>query len=140
MCSKIHTRICAFAYPGLYAGAATVIAGIVGTVLGAKTTAYLEPMIKNVYFFVPALYSIPAVVLLILTLNLELTGYSCFLFALASMIFIWTHLSPMSAVSINVIPTRFNSSFHMYLCIFVFIYFCISVLLRLFRTAADRVT
>ena len=45
---------------GLLVGAATVIGGIGGTVLGAKVSEYFLKRVKSAFFLVPALFTIPA--------------------------------------------------------------------------------
>ena len=94
---------------GLIVGTALVIGGISGNILGAQSAAYFEPRVKSSYFLIPALYTLPAAFLFLLinneTSNLNLVYFYIFL----SMIFCWTFVAPLAAVTVNVIRPSLRS-------------------------------
>ena len=94
---------------GLIVGAATIVGGIGGNILGSKLADYYRPKVKSSYFLIPALFTIPATLFLFLAINIKhnLGGSSALLFA--TNIMIWTYLAPISAIGINVIPPHLRS-------------------------------
>lgn len=55
---------------GLVVGAATVIGGIGGTLIGSKVSEHYKFRIKNTYFLIPALFSIPGAICVLFALNI----------------------------------------------------------------------
>jgi len=97
------------AVAGLLLGAATIIGGIGGTLLGSKVADYYETRVKSAYFLVPALFSFAAALMLFLAINIPRPfGLNCFLIIVAE-IFVWVYIAPISAVSINVVPPRLRA-------------------------------
>lgn len=88
---------------GLVVGAATVIGGLLGTLVGSKTSIFFEKRIKNSYLMVPALYTIPATILLIVVINGTSDLGSAVAVLLIAEICVWTCLAPVSAISISCI-------------------------------------
>ena len=81
-----------------------------GTILGAKVAKQLEKRVKSAAYLIPACFTIPATVFLCLVINLpNLSPESCFGLFIFFMIFVWTFLAPISAVSISVIPSRLRA-------------------------------
>ena len=95
---------------GLIAGAATIIGGIGGNILGAKTSDYyLNKNFRSAYFLVPALFTIPASLFLLLAINVTSSYALMSVFIVIGEIFVWTYLAPISAISISVIPPRLRA-------------------------------
>lgn len=96
---------------GLVAGAATVVGGLLGTVLGAKVSDYYKFRVKSSYFLVPACFTIPGAICLLFSINL--TGANNFVASSVLLIigevFLWTSIAPVSALSISVIPPRLRA-------------------------------
>jgi hypothetical protein len=93
---------------GLIAGAVTVLGGIFGTVLGSKVTGYCENVlhIKGSYFLIPALFTVPAAIVLMIAINLQghpNQGLVAFLIFLSE-VMLWTFLAPLGVISISCIP------------------------------------
>lgn len=95
---------------GLIVGAATIIGGIGGNILGAKVSAYYAAKkYKSAYFLVTSAFTIPAAVLFLVAINYTQNfGFMVFVLFLAE-ICVWTQLAPLSAVSINVIPPHLRA-------------------------------
>ena len=91
---------------GLVVGAATILGGIGGCVLGAKTAQYFEPLVKSSFFLVCAVYTLPAAAFLAILINAipadMVAAAYCTL--MASEVFVWTSLAPMFTVALNAIP------------------------------------
>ena len=86
---------------GLYAGGASIIGGTIGTVLGAKIVTHLEHTVKSAAYFVPAICTLPATVLLCLVINIpNLSPEHCFALFVFFMIFVWTFLAPINGIII----------------------------------------
>jgi MFS family permease len=95
---------------GIIVGAATILGGIGGNLLGAKVTQYYDlKKVKNAYFLIPALFTIPGAIFLLLTINI--TGYAAIavVCVFISEICIWTNLAPMSTLSITCIPPHLRA-------------------------------
>jgi MFS transporter, Spinster family, sphingosine-1-phosphate transporter len=87
---------------GLIAGAATVVGGLAGNIIGAKVADYFQPKVKSAYFLIPALFTIPAAVFLLLAVNISNNLGAVTVLLFIAEIFTWTYLAPISALSINV--------------------------------------
>lgn len=97
------------AVAGLLLGAATIIGGLGGTLLGSKVADYYQTRVKSAYFLIPALFSLAAAVMLFLAINIPRPlGLNCVLIVAAE-VFVWTYIAPISAVSINVVPPRLRA-------------------------------
>jgi len=94
---------------GLIAGAATIVGGIVGNILGAKVADYYRPKVKNAYFLVPALFTIPATVLILLVVNVTNSLSAVIIFLFLGNVLVWTYTGPISAIAISVIPPRLRA-------------------------------
>lgn len=94
---------------GIIVGLALVIGGISGNILGAQSAAFFEPRVKSAYFLIPAIYCIPAAFMFLLvnneTSNLELV----YVYIFISMIFCWTFVAPLAAITVNVIRPSLRS-------------------------------
>mmetsp|Transcript_17697 Transcript_17697/g.32214 ORF Transcript_17697/g.32214 Transcript_17697/m.32214 type:complete len:463 (-) Transcript_17697:82-1470(-) len=97
------------AIAGLILSAATVVGGIGGSLLGAKVAQYYEPRWKSAYFLVPALFTIPAVVLACGAVNLLFNLYAAVFCMVIGEIFFFTYGPPMQTVSITVMPVHLRS-------------------------------
>ena len=94
---------------GLVVGAATVIGGIGGTVLGSKLSDIIdEKGYKNPYFLIPAVFTIPATILLFIVINISDFGVAVALLLIGE-VCMWTYTAPISAISISSIPPRLRS-------------------------------
>jgi uncharacterized membrane protein YgcG len=94
---------------GLIAGAATIVGGIVGNIIGAKVADYYRPKLKNAYFLVPALFTLPATVFILLVVNVTNSLGAAIIFLFLGNILVWTYTGPISAISISVIPPRLRA-------------------------------
>jgi len=95
---------------GLVTGAATIIGGIGGNILGAKVADYyLHKNVKSAYFLIPALFTIPATVFFMLAINVTSSYALMSFFIVVGEIFVWTQLAPISAISISVIPPHLRA-------------------------------
>lgn len=97
---------------GLVVGAATIVGGIGGCVLGAKTAQHYAPTVKSAFFLVSSIYTLPATIFLILLLNAtssNMVGVAYFLLLIAE-IFVWTGMAPISTVAINAIPPNLRAT------------------------------
>lgn len=94
---------------GLIAGAATIVGGIVGNIIGAKVADYYRPKLKNAYFLVPALFTLPATVFILLVINVTNSLGAAIIFLFLGNILVWTYTGPISAISISVIPPRLRA-------------------------------
>ncbi len=91
---------------GLIAGAASVVGGIGGSVLGAKAADHYVHKFKNAYFLVPALFCIPASICLFIGINVTSSeGLTAILLCVFE-IFAWTSNAPINAISNSCIPPR----------------------------------
>jgi MFS transporter, Spinster family, sphingosine-1-phosphate transporter len=93
----------------LVVGGATVVGGILGTVIGSKLTAYYDGKVKSAYFLVSAVLTIPAALFLFLGLNVQSKAAAYVLFFLFET-FIWTCVAPINTLSIHAIPFRLRST------------------------------
>jgi hypothetical protein len=97
---------------GLVVGAATIVGGIGGCVLGAKTAQHYAPTVKSAFFLVSAVYTIPSALFLVLLLNAtsrNMVGVAYFLLLVAE-VFIWTGVAPISTVSINAVAPSLRAT------------------------------
>ena len=121
---------------GLLVGAATIVGGLGGTILGAKVSEHYLRKVKSAYFLIPALFTLPAALLFVITLNaphLGTGGIGVLVIAvqviprsppplshhslsplslslvIAVQIFFWTGIAPISTVSMNVVPPRLRA-------------------------------
>jgi MFS family permease len=88
---------------GLVIGFITVVAGISGNILGSQVAQYYEARFKSAFFLVPALFTLPGCLFLVLALNLHVHRWVVYALLLISETFLWTMLAPLSALSINVV-------------------------------------
>eukprot|EP01035_Chromulina_nebulosa_P021410 gene21410-27735_t len=89
---------------GLVVGAATIVGGLFGTVIGSKIADYAGKFIPGAYFLIPALFQIPGSICLMLTINISgYFGLVCVILFIGE-ICIWAYLAPISAISISSIP------------------------------------
>lgn len=95
---------------GLITGAATIIGGILGNILGAKVSDYyVDRKVKSAYFLIPALFTIPGGIFLFLAINIHNNLVLLSFFIIISEIAIWTQLAPISTISISVIPPHLRA-------------------------------
>lgn len=80
---------------GLVVGAATVCGGIIGTYLGSVATNYYDTRIKNAYFLIPALFTLPSALCLFVAVNVD-SKYIAYLCLMIGDVFIWTNVAPVS--------------------------------------------
>lgn len=94
---------------GIIVGMALVVGGISGNILGAQSTAYFEPRVKSASFLVPAVYCVPAAFLFLLVNNETSNLNAVYFYIFLSMIFCWTFVAPLAAVTVNVIRPSLRS-------------------------------
>ncbi|CAM9464914.1 unnamed protein product, partial [Ectocarpus fasciculatus] len=94
---------------GIIVGLALVVGGISGNILGAQSAAYFEPRVKSSYFLIPAIYTIPAAFLFLLVNNETSDLNLVYVYIFLSMIFCWTFVAPLAAVTVNVIRPSLRS-------------------------------
>lgn len=94
---------------GIIVGLALVVGGISGNILGAQSASYFEPKIKSAYFIVPAIYTIPAAFLFLLVNNETSNLSVVYVYIFLSMVFCWTFVAPLAAVTVNVIRPPLRS-------------------------------
>ena len=97
------------AVSGLVIGAATVIGGIGGTMLGSKVAEHYKHKVKSSFFLVPALFYFAGAGVLILAVNIPSPLWLNCLFIIVAEIFFWAYIGPISALSINVVPPRLRA-------------------------------
>ena len=95
---------------GLIVGAATVVGGIGGNVLGAKVADYYRPRWKSAYFLVPALFVFPATLCMLLVVNIQHNMGAAATLLFFGNVLTWTYTAPISSVSITVIPPRLRAT------------------------------
>ena len=96
---------------GLIVGAATVVGGIGGNVLGAKIADYYRSRgVKSAYFLVPSLFVLPATAMMLLAVNITHNLPVAVATLFLGNIFVWTYTAPISAISISVIPPRLRAT------------------------------
>jgi sugar phosphate permease len=92
---------------GLVVGAATIVGGIGGTLLGSKICAYYQTKWRNSFFLIPALFTIPGAICLLFAINISTDSDGAFVgivfLLILSEICIWTYLAPISALSVSCI-------------------------------------
>ena len=88
---------------GVVVGAATIIGGIGGNLLGAKTSLRYEKSLKNAYMSISAMFTVPAAFFLLILINVHSTAVAI-LFLMLAEICVWTCLAPITTVSISCIP------------------------------------
>jgi sugar phosphate permease len=88
---------------GVVVGAATILGGIGGNFLGAKTTLRYEKALKNAYMSISAMFTVPAAFFLLILINVHSTAVAITFLMLAE-ICVWTCLAPITTVSISCIP------------------------------------
>jgi len=97
----------------LILGAATFLAGIGGTLLGAKTADYAAHRkggTDSDYLLVSAIFALPAALFGALSISSLLEGTAAlFIVILLSEIFLFTSTAPITTVSMNVIPVGLRS-------------------------------
>lgn len=89
---------------GLVVGAATLVGGLVGTIIGSKLVEKYKNKIRNAEFFIPAMFCIPAAICLLLALNIENQFYLVVFLIFMSEIMVWIYIAPISSISISSIP------------------------------------
>ena len=94
---------------GIVVGAITVIGGIGGTVLGSKIVNYTNKYIKNSNYFIPAIFTIPGSICVLIVLNLSNNFALIVVLLLIGEICIWIYIAPISAISITCIPPPLRS-------------------------------
>ena len=96
---------------GLILGAATIVGGIGGNILGSKVADVLLLRVKSSYFLIPALFTIPASASLLIVLNISQQKAFVYILVLFANVCIWTYIAPIYAVSMDVIraPLRATS-------------------------------
>mmetsp|Transcript_55667 Transcript_55667/g.129623 ORF Transcript_55667/g.129623 Transcript_55667/m.129623 type:complete len:485 (+) Transcript_55667:67-1521(+) len=91
---------------GMILGAATMLGGIGGTLLGANLAEFSAQYLSQAYFVVPALLMLPCAVFMFLAINVSSSlglAYAC---VLLSWIFFFGYLSPINALQVNCMPVR----------------------------------
>lgn len=94
---------------GFAVGAAIVLGGISGNLLGAQTAQYFEPKVKSAYYLIPAVYTIPASFFFFLIINATDNIGATYMFIFLSQVFVWTCVAPIGAVTVNVIRPELRS-------------------------------
>jgi len=94
---------------GLVVGAATIVGGIGGNILGAKVADFYRPKWKSAYFLVPGLFVGPATVCMLLVINIEHNLGAVLVLLFLGNVLTWTYTAPISQVSISVIPPRLRA-------------------------------
>jgi hypothetical protein len=92
---------------GLVVGGITVVAGVGGNALGAMAAAELEPRWRSAFFAVPALFTVPGALFLVLAINGRSAAeggsrWAAYAWVFASECCLWTMLAPVAALVINV--------------------------------------
>lgn len=93
---------------GLIIGAATVIGGILGTIIGSKVADMYEGKVKSAYYLVCSLFTLPAAFFLLLAINSSTKAMTYFFIFLAE-IAIWTNVAPINSMSMIVIPSHLRA-------------------------------
>jgi fucose permease len=94
---------------GLVAGAATVLGGIVGNVLGCKVADYYDGKIRSSYLMVPALFCVPCCICIVWAVNTVDDAPAAYAAIFFAQIFAWTQIGPICAVTITCIPTHLRA-------------------------------
>mmetsp|Transcript_41770 Transcript_41770/g.120664 ORF Transcript_41770/g.120664 Transcript_41770/m.120664 type:complete len:488 (+) Transcript_41770:33-1496(+) len=94
---------------GLMAGAVTAIAGVGGGIVGAKVSSALERRTHNAAFLTAGLFSVPAALMGMLTVNFVGSQSVAYASLLAMQVCLWTHLSPLQNLSLRVIPLEMRA-------------------------------
>ena len=94
---------------GLIAGAATIIGGIVGNILGSKVADYYDGKVRSSYLLIPALFCIPAAMCNIWAVNTVNNASAAYAAIFFTQIFAWTQIGPISAVYISCIPPHLRA-------------------------------
>jgi len=89
---------------GILVGSVTAIAGVGGTVLGAKTVEHFERRVRSAAFFFPAVYSVPAAFMMMLVMNWTGSLARAYFFLLSAQICLWTHMAPIQNLALSVLP------------------------------------
>jgi MFS family permease len=93
---------------GLVAGAATIVGGLLGNVMGCKIADHLDGRVKSSYLLVPALFCIPAALCNIWAVN-STNSTSAYLAIFLTQTFAWTQIGPLSTVSITSVKYRLRA-------------------------------
>jgi MFS family permease len=94
---------------GIVVGAATVIGGIFGTVLGSKVADYYKTRVKSSYFLIPAIFTVPATAFIMLGINFPQSLALNLVFIFVGELFVWTNIAPINSITITSIPPRLRS-------------------------------
>lgn len=99
------------ALAGTVVSGATLLGGLGGTVLGAKVADAVAPRLSgDAYFLVPALFTLPAAVLLLLSINMPhgQAGFVASSLVLFEICF-FTNVAPLNSISITAIPNHLRA-------------------------------
>lgn len=95
---------------GVAVGGSVVIGGVMGTLLGAKSASHYELKVKSAFFFIPALYTLPASFFFFMIFNATADKYATYLYLFLSMVCVWTCIAPIGAVTVTVIRPELRTS------------------------------
>lgn len=94
---------------GLVLSACTMLGGVGGTFLGSEVSQALNRRLHNAYLLVPALFMIPTAIFLFLCVNVTISQYLCYLFAISAWIFFFTYTAPLNCVQYNSMPVHLRA-------------------------------
>ena len=95
---------------GLVTGAATVVGGVVGNILGSKVADYCETKgVRSAYMLVPGLFCIPSALCCVWAVNTTNNSGMAYLAIFLTQVFAWTQIGPISAVSITCVAPRLRA-------------------------------
>lgn len=94
---------------GLVAGAATIVGGVVGNILGSKAADYFDDKLRSSYLLIPALFCIPAALCNVWAVNTVNNASAAYTAIFLTQIFAWTQIGPISAVYISCIPPHLRA-------------------------------
>lgn len=94
---------------GLVSGAATIVGGILGNLLGCKVADYYDDKVKSSYLLIPGLFCIPAAICCIWAVNTVGSAGPAYAALFLCQIFAWTQIGPITAVSISCVPPHLRA-------------------------------
>lgn len=94
---------------GLVLGAASVVGGIGGSILGAKTAELWEAHVKSAYFMIPAAFTVPGALLAAAAVNFVQNLAIAYTLVVPAQLFFFTQTAPVSTATINVIPVHLRA-------------------------------
>ena len=94
---------------GLIAGAATIVGGILGTLLGSKLADHFDGRVKSAYLVVPALFCIPSALCCLWAVNAVGNSSAAYTALFFTQIFAWTATGPINAVAVSCVPPHLRA-------------------------------